>query len=418
MQVLSLQNASGTEKDLTDPVAGGDVLVVVSADGVNTSKYTLVNTPLDTDAVLTTEDTELTISHSGEVGTITGVVYGSLLKDLVAAVNVPALAVMNVINADGELVPMQMMNYDSVKVETIVGDGIYFEVVAQDLVTIITYKLEAAALSSDAFVISSLYEVSEEDVEISGLADGTTTGLLFNNIEVVKGADAKVLSKLGHVRMDGYVSYDDVLKVVSEDGTNTKVYFLTFLNELNPDANNAPEIELAFSDTTFADPGTIMLMATATDDGLPPPANLTSLWEVSSGSAANVVIENADQLSSNVTFNEKGRYTLTLSVSDGALTSQADVTVLVGTVGIDQALVPAMLVYPNPASDKLTLELSNMPGKSSFVSIFSITGSAVYNAKLSSAKMEIDLSYFEAGLYLIKVESNGQSFTQRVEIHK
>ncbi len=131
-----------------------------------------------------------------------------------------------------------------------------------------------------------------------------------------------------------------------------------------------------------------------------------------------MLIENADQLSSNVTFNAKGNYTLTLSVSDGVITTQANVTVFVGVVGIDEFLAPSMLVYPNPAREKLTLELMNMPGSTYTVSIFSITGSAIYNTKLSTDKIEIDLSHFEAGMYFIRVESDGQNFTRRVEIQK
>ena len=420
MQNLSVHSGvDGSVKDPATAAVGGDTLVVISADGVNKTAYALVDIPLDSDAVLTTVDdpSDLTITHSGAEGTITGVVYGSLLKDLVAAVKVPALAVMNVINGKGELVPMQIMNFDSVKVNTKVGADIYFEVVAQDLVTVITYKLVPASLASDAFVISSIYGVDQDNVEIKDIADGTIVDLFFNNIEVVKGASAVILSKLGHERLDGILSYDDVLKVVSEDGTNTVVYFLTFLGESNPDANAAPEIELAFSDTTFADPGTIMLSATATDDGLPPPPALTYLWEVTAN-GANAVIESADQLSTNVTFNAKGSYTVTLSVSDGALTTKADVSVFVGGVGIEQNLAPAMHIYPNPAKDKLTLELMNMPGSTSIVSIYSITGSTVFNTKLSTDKLEVDLSSFESGLYFIKVNSEDQTFTTRVQIQK
>ncbi|MDX2431170.1 MAG: T9SS type A sorting domain-containing protein [Bacteroides sp.] len=416
MQVFSLlSGADGSVKDSTSAVAAGDTLMVISADGVNTTKYELIDIPLDSDAVLTAanDPSNLTISHSGEEGTIEGAVYGGLLKDLLAEVKVPDLAVMNIIDSNGELIPMQYMGYDSLKVDTKVGDDIYFEVVAQDLVTIITYKLEPEILASDAFVISSIYEVNDD---IDGLADGTSTQLFWMNIEVVKGATATLLSKLGDERMDGFVSYDDVLRVVSEDGSNTVTYFITFVNENNPDANESPVIELAFSDTTFADPGTIMVSATATDDDLPPPPALTYLWEVTSGSASDVVIANADQLSTDVSFNAKGNYELTLSVSDGAVTSQAVVTVTVGAVNIHEILTPALHIYPNPAREKLTLELSNMPGNASMVTIYKITGSAVYNARLVTERTEIDVSTFNAGLYFIKVDSGNSTFTRRFEI--
>ncbi|MDX2430960.1 MAG: T9SS type A sorting domain-containing protein [Bacteroides sp.] len=421
MQMLSIHSGvDGSVKDAADPVVGTDTLVVVSADGERTTSYALTDQALDTDAVLTlvNDPSDYTIEISGETGAVTGVVYGSLLKDVVAAVQVPSLAVMSIIDGAGNLIPLQIMNNDSTKVDTQVGDGYYFEVVAQDGITIITYKLEPASLASDAFVISSIYAVDQEMSDIAGLVDGTSRDLFYKNIEVVKGATSKVLNKLGQERMDGQLAYDDVLQVTSEDGSTMKTYFITFLLESTPDANQAPEIMLAFSDSTFTEPGTIMLSATATDDNLPPPPSLTYLWEVSSGSAADVVIETADQLTTNVAFNAKGSYIVTLSVSDGALTSQADVRVKIGAVGVETLLTPALRIYPNPAKDKLTVELENMPANSSIVSIFSITGSAIYNEKLSTQSTEIDLSGFEPGLYFIKLTSGDRSFTQRVEIQK
>ena len=160
-----------------------------------------------------------------------------------------------------------------------------------------------------------------------------------------------------------------------------------------------------------------MLSATATDDGLPPPPALTYLWELTSGNAADVVIANADQLATDVTFNANAAYVLTLSVSDGALTTKAEVNVGVA-VGVQDNLEPAMRIYPNPASEKLTLELVNIPGNSSIVSIYDLTGGLIYNKQLSSEMTEIDISAFNDGLYFIKVVSEDYTFTQRVEIHK
>ncbi|GAH77787.1 unnamed protein product, partial [marine sediment metagenome] len=183
-------------------------------------------------------------------------------------------------------------------------------------------------------------------------------------------------------------------KVVSEDGMNTVTYFLTFLNELNPDANIAPEVEVEFSDTSLIS-GTIMLKATASDDGLPPPAALTYMWEVTTGTAEDVTIENANALETNATFNVTGNYVLTLSVSDGSLTTQVTVTVSVATA-VGEVLKPAMRIYPNPATEKLTLELVNMTGRSSMLSIYDITGSMVYSRELTAEITEIDINDFEA----------------------
>ena len=225
-----------------------------------------------------------------------------------------------------------------------------------------------------------------------------------------------VLTKLGHERTVGQIAYDDVLLVTSEDGTVTRTYFLTFVNETNPDSNSAPQITLGFSEKTIDIPGTILLTAEATDDGRPIPHQLIYLWEVTSGNAANVVFDKADEKSTNATFSADGKYTITFSVDDGAITSKADVVVTVGTVGVENNLAPAVNLYPNPAKDKLTIRLVNMPEQTSIVSIYNATGRAIYNMKLTNEVAEIDVSEFTSGLYFIKVDSGEHSFTQRVQI--
>ena len=154
-QTLSIHSAvDGSVKAGTTTVVANDTLVVASADSLSVTMYALINLPLDSDAVLTTEDATLTIEYSGATGSIKGVVYGSLLKDLISKINVPDLAVMNIINGNEELIPLQYMGNDLNKVDTKVGNDIYFEVTAQDNVTVITYKLEPATESNDAYVIT------------------------------------------------------------------------------------------------------------------------------------------------------------------------------------------------------------------------------------------------------------------------
>ena len=420
-QVLSVHSGvDGSVKSGTDAVAGTDTLVVISADGLSTTWYALVDSPLDSDAILTLVDnpSDYAIDINGATGTITGVVYGSSLKEVVNAVKVPDLALMNIIDGEGELIPLLKVNNKLAKVDTKVGDDVYFEVVAQDRVTVIKYKLEPAILSSDAYVISTIYEVDQDKNVIDGLYDGTSTALLNMNIEVVPGATTTLLNKLGHERTDGLVAYDDVLQVVSEDSTTTRTYSFTFVKNLVAEINNAPEVLLAFSDTAIADPGTILLSATATDDGLPLPSILIYKWEVTAGNSKYVVIETDDQLTTNVTFSIEGTFAITLSVSDGSVTTQETVNVTVGNVGINKTLSPSMHLYPNPASERLTLELLNMPADNATVTIFSIMGSAIYNEKLTTEKTEINISGYDSGLYFIRVGSGKQSFTQMIEIQK
>lgn len=236
-QTLSLKSTiDGTEKLPTDLVADNDTLVVVSADGVNTTKYKLINQPLDNDAVLIAKQgSGYTITINGSTASINGISYGTTITEVLENVTKPSLATLNVINAKGDLVPLQQLNYDTVYVATLVRDDHYFEVSAQDGVTVITYQLVPEAQPGDAYVTSTLYNVNQDSLIISGIPGGTSVALFFNNIQVVRGASAKLYDKAEFLRELGFVSYDDRLEVTSQDMTKKVLYYLDFQFEMNPD---------------------------------------------------------------------------------------------------------------------------------------------------------------------------------------
>ncbi|HYV93478.1 MAG TPA: T9SS type A sorting domain-containing protein [Chitinophagales bacterium] len=65
--------------------------------------------------------------------------------------------------------------------------------------------------------------------------------------------------------------------------------------------------------------------------------------------------------------------------------------------------------YPNPASDKITVSFSSSEKKK--IQIINILGQIVFTEEINSAKKEIDVSEFPAGIY----EVIAQTFTQKVE---
>jgi hypothetical protein len=72
------------------------------------------------------------------------------------------------------------------------------------------------------------------------------------------------------------------------------------------------------------------LNGSATDDGFPnPPGALTYSWTAVSGPGA-VTFANANAASTTATFSSAGNYTLRLTASDSALSSSADLPVIVG----------------------------------------------------------------------------------------
>ena len=73
------------------------------------------------------------------------------------------------------------------------------------------------------------------------------------------------------------------------------------------------------------------------------------------------------------------------------------------------------MLFPNPASDKLTIEVANL----SQVTIFSILGQMVYDQKVNEEKACIDVTQFQAGTYIAKIYVGGNmSFTRRFTVVK
>ncbi len=78
------------------------------------------------------------------------------------------------------------------------------------------------------------------------------------------------------------------------------------------------------------------------------------------------------------------------------------------TASFDSAT--AFKMYPNPASDKLTIESSNSIDSLSF---YSLVGQEVLTVFPSSAVSVVDVSSLESGMYIVKTQSNGSVTSEK-----
>ena len=102
-------------------------------------------------------------------------------------------------------------------------------------------------------------------------------------------------------------------------------------------------------------------------------------------------------------------FTLSIEVSDGALTATADITINVTpeddtTLGINKK---NYLFYPNPATDQIQININNFDK----AVIFELSGKRV----MLSKKTKIDLSKLDKGIYLIKIQDqSGQIYKAKI----
>ena len=69
-------------------------------------------------------------------------------------------------------------------------------------------------------------------------------------------------------------------------------------------------------------------------------------------------------------------------------------------------------IYPNPVSSQLTINSASENGVANLL-IQSIGGSTIYQSQIKN-KLELDLQQFEAGVYLIKIESDNKVLTRKL----
>lgn len=119
-------------------------------------------------------------------------------------------------------------------------------------------------------------------------------------------------------------------------------------------ANTAPVVNAGSNQTvTLNANGTVLanLAGSVSDDGLPAPANLTSLWSVVSGPGLPVPVTLGTPATptSQVGFAAPGTYVLRLTANDGALSTSRDVTF---TVNAAANAAPTLI---NPGNRTMTL---------------------------------------------------------------
>ncbi len=110
--------------------------------------------------------------------------------------------------------------------------------------------------------------------------------------------------------------------------------------------------------------------------------------------------------------------TIVWTVTDNAgntATCSFDVTVDT-YVGIADLSASGISIYPNPTSGKFNLTVSNELVSVKNIEITDITGKIIINYQfaIDNSQFDINLSDFESGIYLIKIQTDKEVFTTKI----
>jgi hypothetical protein len=378
--------SGGSEITGTTELTDGDILTVLSADQSNTTQYTIEVTAegsLSHDALLTSA----TLTIGTDPATVGGFEIGTTVAQVVAAVTVPAGADMDIINAADAYVPTKTINFDTIAVDVLATSNVYFEVMAEDGETVITYQLMPDGNASDAYVTSTVFTVNQEDLLISLIPDNTSVRSFLENLVPATGATMVLYDKLGYERSTGVVSADDRLVVTAADGETTNIYYLSMLegvpNYLAYVVSNVYVVDQSAQTIS----GTGVTGAVAVSDFM---GNLIP--------ATGASIEVQDNLGSV----KDGASLLTdedlLHVLAANGVHYMDYSIILDHTGINEANSEGVRIFPNPNRGQFYVEGAVAGSR---IRVYNATGSSVIDITVTSGTEMISLEGQPNGLYIV-----------------
>ena len=92
----------------------------------------------------------------------------------------------------------------------------------------------------------------------------------------------------------------------------------------------------------------------------------------------------------------------------------------VWTTGIvDNSFAKNIRVYPNPTSDKITIDINNSKAEKITISLTNVLGQEVFVRQQSviiNAKEVIDIAAFTKGVYCLEIKNSEATFLQKVVV--
>ena len=166
-------------------------------------------------------------------------------------------------------------------------------------------------------------------------------------------------------------------------------------------------VSVAPNAPTIPQGGSVQLVTTSSKPGI------TYSWSPAAGLSCTTCANPQASPTSTTT------YTLTASDQSANCFTSFDVTVTVGTVGIEDDLFDGNITaYPNPSSGNFLLEFTMNEISNLDIDVFNNLGQQVYNERLEGFAGQyrngIDLDNVPAGVYFLRITDGAKSYRQKL----
>jgi hypothetical protein len=387
-QVLEVMSGTSVLQP-TDVVSNGDVLKVTSANGDNTTLYSLVVTDegLRSNAILTS--TQYTIEVNGTTGTISGFDPGTTVRTVRNGVIVPGGAKLTIVDDKDRYVPLQKPNFDTIYVDVQATDKIFFEVIAENGTTRVLYQLVPTSDPDDAYVFSDIYSVNQELYVISLVPVGTSVSGLLANLTPSAGATMKVVDKNNMDREKGVIYRDDRVVVTSANGEHSNLYYLAMLRL---------QQYFAYLVSPKYDVDQFQLKVTVVEQEYPTVAQVRANLELAPGATMQVT-DNAGAAKGDSDLIADGDIIVVTS-QDGNLVTSYTVTVIISSVTEPAS---GIRLYPNPSDGVVFMDGLEIGTR---IQVYNIVGVPVFTKVVQNSNEVLSLENQPAGLYFVIVSDN------------
>jgi len=235
---------------------------------------------------------------------------------------------------------------------------------------------------------------------------GTIDNVLLGDNNFEGAIPADILNSTGNSRLslrNNFFDFSDLEPLVLADNYTTLFYTPQRTKDVAQTVNETPgnDIVLSVDDTDISRAAKTKAV------------NNEYQWfkdnvAIAGANASTYTIFNAQPTDSGVYFCE-----ITNPLLPGLVITRADITVNVGTLGIEEDELNTLKIYPNPTKDFLTIIFNNIENNGS-LRIYDIRGRLVLEQKLKSDSSILDMTQFQNGMYILNIKTDNRNVTKKI----